>query len=166
MELKREWPVRVIQLLAVPGLLLSFYMWLYHEDLLVAACGASGWDDCGAVSGPGAPYASVGPIPVAALGFVGYAAIFLLAWLKDFVPLVEDYLPELMVGVTGLALLFSVYLTALEVFVIHALCRYCIVSAIFVIVMFLMAVVYLRSQTGATDESWAATEAEVRAPLG
>ena len=45
MEIRKDWPIRLIQLLAVPGLLLSFYLYLYHEDLLVAACGASGWDD-------------------------------------------------------------------------------------------------------------------------
>lgn len=160
MEVRRDWPVRVIQLVAVPGLILSFYMWLYHEDLLVAACGASGWDDCGAVSGPGAPYASVGPIPVAALGFAGYALIFLLAWLKDFVHLIDDYLPELMVGITGLALLFTLYLTALELFVIHAICRYCVVSAIFVMVMFVLAAVYLRSASHSADEVRTVAEAE------
>lgn len=166
MEFRRDWPVRVIQLLAVPGLLLSFYMYLYHEDLLVGACAASGWDDCGAVSGPGAPYASVGPIPVAALGFVGYATIFLLAWLKDFVQVVDDYLPELMLGVTGLALLFTLYLTALELFVIHAICRYCVVSAIFVAIMFVLAVVYFRSVNHHTDDVPVVAEAEARPSAG
>jgi uncharacterized membrane protein len=136
-------------------------MWLYHEDLLLAACGASGWDDCGAVSGPGAPYASIGPVPVAALGFLGYAAIFLVIWLKDFVSLVEDYLPELVVGLTGLALLFTLYLTALEVFVIHALCRFCIVSAIIVTVMFVLGLRYLRTTVGDTGKSRAQAELEM-----
>lgn len=162
MEVRSDWSVRVIQLVAVPGLLLSFYMWLYHEDLLVAACAPSGWDDCGAVSGPGAPYASVGPIPVAALGFAGYALIFLLAWLKDFVALVEDYLPELLVGITGIAFLFTLYLTALEVFVIHAICRYCVVSAIFVTIMFVLAAIHLRAVSRRTDDVPTVTEAEVR----
>lgn len=164
MEIRREWPVHVIQLLAVPGLLLSFYMWLYHEEMLVAACGASGWDNCGVVSGPGAPYASIGPIPVAVVGFVGYAVIFLLVWLKDFVPLVDDYLPELLVGFTGLAMLFTLYLTALELFVIHALCRYCVVSAVFVLLMFLSALVYLRGYAGAGDDSAVVVEREMGAP--
>jgi uncharacterized membrane protein len=152
------WQVSVIQLLAVPGLLLSFYLWLYHEDLLIAACGASGWDDCGAVSGPGAPYASVGPIPVAALGFAGYAAIFLVAWLRDWSDIVAAYLPELLVGLTGIAVLFTAYLTALELFVIHAVCRYCLVSAAIVLVMLILAISYLR---GAGDEEQAAGASEM-----
>lgn len=141
------WQISLIQLLAVPGLLLSAYLWLYHEDLLVAACGSTGWDDCGAVSGPGAPYASVGPIPVAAIGFVGYAVIFLLAWLRDWSATVDEYLPELMVGITGIAFLFTAYLTALEVVVIHAVCRYCLVSAGIITVMLGLAISYLRVPT-------------------
>jgi uncharacterized membrane protein len=139
------WQISLIQLLAVPGLLLSFYLWLYHEDLLIAACGTTGWDDCGAVSGPGAPYASVGPIPVAAIGFVGYAVIFLLAWLRDWSATLEEYLPELMAGITGIAFLFTAYLTVLEVVVIHAVCRYCLVSAAIILAMLGLAISYLRA---------------------
>jgi uncharacterized membrane protein len=145
-----DWQIRLIQLLAVPGLLLAFYLWLFHNGSLVAVCGASGWDDCGAVSGPNAPYSSLGPIPVAAIGFAGYAVIFLLVWLRDWFVLVDDYLPELMVGVTGLALLFTLYLTALEAFVIHSFCRYCLVSAGIVLIMFGLAVSYLRQASRQT----------------
>lgn len=145
------WQISLIQLLAVPGLLLSFFLWLYHEDMLVGACVPNGWDDCGQVSGPGAPYASVGPIPVAALGFAGYAVIFLLAWLRDWSATLEDYLPELMVGVTGIAFLFTAYLTALEVFVIHAVCRYCLVSAAIVTIQLGLAIANLRGRSSAYE---------------
>ena len=142
---RQGWQLRLIQLLAVPGLLVAFYLWLFHNDALIAACGAGGWDDCGAVSGPDALYSSVGPIPVAAIGFAGYALIFVLVWLKDWLPLLDDYMPEVMVGVTGVAFLFTLYLTALELFVIHAICRYCAVSAVLVTIMFVLALSYLRA---------------------
>lgn len=148
-----DWQVRIIQLLAVPGLLLAFYLWLFHNGSLIAVCGPSAWDDCGAVSGPDAPYSSVGPIPVAAIGFVGYAIVFGLIWLRHWVEAIEDYLPELLVGVTGIAFLFSLYLTVLELFVIHALCRYCIVSAVIVTVMLLLSLSYMRS-ISSTDEEY------------
>lgn len=140
------WQISLIQLLAIPGLLISFYLWLYHEDLLIAACGSvAWWDDCSRVSGPGAPYAQLGPIPVAALGFAGYAAIFLVTWLRDWSGWIADYLAELIVGLTGLAFLFTAYLTALEVIVIHALCRYCIYSALIITIMFALALSYMRA---------------------
>lgn len=140
----RIWPVRLIQLLAVPGLLVAFYLLLYHNGALTATCAVSRWEDCGLVSGPDAPYASIGPIPVALIGLIGYGLIFLAIWLSDFILLIEDYLPELLVGLTGLALLFTIGLTALEVFIIHAVCRYCLVSAGIIVLMFILAVHNLR----------------------
>lgn len=141
----QNWQLRLVQLLAVPGLMLSFYLWLYHSGNLINVCTDSGWDDCGAVSGPGAAYSSIGPIPVALIGLLGYAVIFLLIWLSDWLPLLDVYLPEVMVGLTGVAFLFSLTLTALEVFVIHALCRYCVVSAVITTIMLILSIGYLRS---------------------
>ena len=140
-----DWQVRLIQLLTVIGLFVAYYLLLFHNGDLVATCSGSGWDDCGKVSGPDAPYSSIGPVPVALIGLIGYALIFLLAWLPDWWPRLDDYLPELLVGTTGLAFLFSLGLTALELFVIHAVCRYCVVSAVLVTILFALAISYLIS---------------------
>jgi vitamin-K-epoxide reductase (warfarin-sensitive) len=143
-----DWQLRLIQLLAVPGLIVAYYLLLFHEGQLVIVC-SGGWDDCGAVSGPDAPYSSVGPIPVALIGMAGYGLIFMLVWLRDWLPLLDDTLPEIMVSITGLALLFSLWLTGLELFVIHAFCRYCVVSAVIILIMFVLAVSYLRTSVTA-----------------
>jgi uncharacterized membrane protein len=144
-----DWQLRLIQLLAIPGLIVAYYLLLFHEGQLVIVC-TGGWDDCGAVSGPDAPYSSIGPVPVALIGMTGYALIFMLVWLREWLPLLDDYLPEIMVSVTGLALLFSLWLTGLELFVIHAFCRYCVVSAVIILIMFILAVSYLRKVTRET----------------
>jgi len=146
-----EWQVRLIQFLAVPGLILAFYLLLFHNGNLINACSPSGWDDCGKVSGPNAPYSAIGPIPVALIGLIGYILIFLSTWLKDWVPLIEDYLPELLVGLTGIAFLFSMGLTALELFVIHEICRFCVISAVIVTIMFILAIGYMRGFNQANE---------------
>ena len=138
------WPIRLIQFLAVPGLLIAFYLLLYHNGDLIGVCKASSWDDCGKVSGPDGAYSSIGPFPVALIGLIGYVVIFLVAWLKDWWPLLDDYMPEIMVGLTSLAFLFSVGLTLLELFVIHAICRYCVISALIITLMFILSIGYLR----------------------
>ena len=140
-----DWQLRLVQLLSVPGMVLSFYLLLYHSGNLINVCGASGWDDCGKVSGPDAPYSSIGPIPVALIGLAGYAVIFLLIWFKDWLPWLDDYLPELIIGLTGVALIFSLGLTAVELFVIQSICRSCVVSAVIITIMFALSVSYLRS---------------------
>ena len=140
-----EWQLRLIQLFSVPGMFIAFSLLLYHGGNLINVCSASGWDDCGKVSGPEATYSSIGPIPVALIGLAGYAVIFLLIWLKDWLRFLDDYMPELMVGLTGIAFLFSLGLTALELFVIEAICRYCVISAVIVAIMLALAISYLRS---------------------
>ena len=139
-------PVRLIQLLSVAGLLVAFYLWLFHEGVLIAACSGGGWDDCGAVSGPNAPFATIGPISVALLGLLGYAGIFLLTWLSDWLSPVQDNLTELLLGLTGLGFLFSLALTGLEAFVIHAFCRFCLISAAIMTTMFGLAIVHWHQQ--------------------
>lgn len=140
-----DWQVRLIQLLAVPGLIIAFYLLLFHNGNLVEACRPSGWDDCGKVSGPDAPYSSIGPIPVALIGLVGYALIFLVSWLKDWWPLLDDYSAEIMVALTGFAFLFSLGLTGLELFVIEAICRFCVLSALIITIMLALSISYLRA---------------------
>jgi uncharacterized membrane protein len=140
-----DWQLRLIALLSVPGMILSYFLLLYHNGTLIDVCSPSAWDDCGLVSGPDAPYSSIGPVPVALIGLLGYAVLFLLIWLKDWLPVLEQYIPELIIGLTGLALLFSLSLTALEIFVIRAICRYCVVSAVIVAIMFVLAIGYMRS---------------------
>lgn len=156
-----NWQARIIQLLAVPGMLLSFYLLLYHNGVILEVCRASGWEDCGLVSGPNAPYSAIGPVPVALIGFVGYAAIFMVTWLAPWSNLFERYQPELLLGLTGIAFAISLGLTGLEVFVLHAFCRYCLVSAGIVSVMLVLAISFLRvaNRAGSEDEGEAAEHA-------
>jgi uncharacterized membrane protein len=144
MRLPEAWQLRLIQLLSVGGIMLAHYLLLFHEGKLFLTCEPGIWD-CSDVSGPGAPYSSVGPIPVALIGLAGYVAIFAAVWLRAWLPKLNDYMPELMLGLTGLAFLFSLGLTALEAFVIHAFCYYCVVSAVIVTVMFGLSISYLRA---------------------
>ncbi len=143
MTLPKDWPIRIIQVLAIPGMLVAYYLYLYHSGSLFSTCTVNDFFDCGQVSGPGSPYASIGPVPVALIGLVGYATIFLAVWIKDWVEIVADNLPELMMGIVSLAFLFTLGLTALEMFVIHAFCQYCLYSAAIILVMFLLATVHL-----------------------
>jgi uncharacterized membrane protein len=143
MTVPRDWPVRIIQALAVPGMLVAYYLYLYHSGSLFTTCTVNDLFDCGQVSGPNSPYSSIGPIPVALIGLVGYATIFLIIWVREWISFIDEYLPELIVGVVGLAFLFTLGLTSLEMFVIHAFCQYCLYSAAIILTMFVLAIIYL-----------------------
>ncbi len=145
MTLPENWQIRLIQLLAVPGIVVAYYLYLYHNGTLFTTCSVNALFDCGQVSGPESPYSSIGPIPIALLGLIGYIIIFLLAWLQDWVAIIDDYMPELMTAVVGLAFLFTLGLTLLELFVIHAFCQFCLISAGIILLMTILAASYLIS---------------------
>jgi uncharacterized membrane protein len=71
-------------------------------------------------------YATVGPIPLAALGALAYFVVFSLAILAIFGSRVAG---NLLLYVVGLMLAASVYLFILQAFVLHAFCQFCLLSA-------------------------------------
>ena len=50
MNVPRAWQALLIQLLAVPGMLVAYYLLLYHNGVLFTTCGVNEWFDCGQVS--------------------------------------------------------------------------------------------------------------------
>ena len=140
-----DWQIRLIQLLSVPGIVVAYYLLLFHKGAVVSACHVSALFDCGQVSGPNAPYSTIGPAPVALIGLIGYAVIFLTAWLQEWIPVLDENMPEIMLGLTGLAFLFTLFLNGLELFKIGAFCQYCVISAVIVTLMFGLSVWYMRS---------------------
>ena len=81
-------------------------------------------------------YASLLAIPVGLWGVIGYIVIIVTA----LVPL-RDRLRELcLFGLATAGFAFSVYLTYLELFVIHDICPYCVASASVMTVIFILMV--------------------------
>jgi uncharacterized membrane protein len=136
-----------VALFALLGLLLSVYLTLHQLGLLGnLACGPGG----GCEKVQASRWAWVGPIPVAAIGVGGYVAILAAAlaglqerWLASPAP------ARWLLGLSGGGVLFTVYLMALEAFVIHAWCRWCLVSAAIIGLIFVIAVLDWRAARGA-----------------
>jgi uncharacterized membrane protein len=107
-------------ILAAVGLMISAYLTWTHFLGVPPVC-ISGSGGCETVQS--SRYATIFWIPVAALGVVAYAGLLLSAALRSEAGV---YL-GLLVSLVGT--LFSAYLTYLEIFVIHALCQWCLASA-------------------------------------
>ena len=70
-------------------------------------------------------------IPVAFYGVVGYGVMFAVSVAGTQPGLVARRWPTQVLAVlAGGAFAFALYLTYLELFVIHAICRWCVVSAV------------------------------------
>ncbi len=103
--------------LAAIGLADSAYLWYTKLTHTAIMCGVG---ECDAVNA--SPYASIAGIPVAALGVAGYAALLILAvWALAAPESAPYWVTDLRLFAAILGFLFAAYLTALELFVIHAI---------------------------------------------
>ena len=146
------WMDAAILVLIVIGLAVAGYLTYVETQAVAALCGPVG--DCNAVQS--SPYAKLlGVLPVGLLGMMGYAAI-LVAWLwgRFRSDCLADYAPLAVQGMTVLGVLFSLYLTYLEPFVIKAVCMWCLSSAIIMTLLMLLATPpAIASFTPATEEA-------------
>lgn len=121
-----EWPVWAIPALAVAGAAIAAYMGFVEVTGAEAVCGPVG--DCNRVQL--SPYASLAGIPVGVLGVLGYVALGGL-WLAGRGPMAGSPRTRLLLwGAAAVGVVFSIYLTFLEPFVIGATCIWCINSAL------------------------------------
>ncbi len=117
----------LIPVLALAGLGVAAYLAYIETSLTPAVCGPVG--DCNAVQQ--SEYARLFGIPIAFYGLAGYVAILAL-WLTQRlarIPLVR-LAPTGIFAIAVVGILFSIYLTFLEPFVIGATCIWCLTSAL------------------------------------
>ncbi len=124
----------IVAVLSLVGFFVALYLWAHNAGLTgPIVCGIG---DCGTVQS--SEYASLGPVPVSAVGVFGYLVLIGLS-VRGIQPRFRDSSTIgglLLAGSFG-GVLFSAYLTYLEAFVIEAWCQYCVISAILITLIFL-----------------------------
>jgi uncharacterized membrane protein len=121
------WTEYAIPVLAIVGLGVAGYLTFVETQNVAAVCGPVG--DCNTVQS--SPYARLfGVLPVGVLGLAGYVAI-LAAWAVGRYSRgsLAGYAPLLLFAMALFGVLFSIYLTYLELAVILAVCAWCLTSA-------------------------------------
>jgi uncharacterized membrane protein len=84
-------------------------------------------------------------VEVALIGVLGYAGLLVLSLAALQPGLAGRRWPgTLLAGLAGIGVLFTGYLTYLELFVIHAICRWCIASGFVILAVFIVALLDLR----------------------
>ncbi len=134
---------QAIALLALIGFFIALYLWLYK-------IGAIGTLQCGTGACEyvqTSRWATWLGLPVAVYGVVGYAALFLVALVGVQPAFARRRGPTLLLATLasgGLA--FTLYLTYLELFVLHALCRWCVGSAAIITSIWVVSMLGLKSR--------------------
>ncbi len=115
------------------GLLVALYLtWLKLADA-TALCAGVG--DCETVQN--SAYSEIAGIPVALLGAGMYAGVLLLLGLRRRGgPHQAELALSAQLALVTAGVLFSGYLTYVELFVIYAICPWCVVSALLVTALF------------------------------
>lgn len=132
---------QAIVLLALVGLLVATYLWLYKIGVLgELKCGTG---SCEYVQT--SAYAVLWGVPVAFYGVAGYATLFGLGLVGLHPRFTADpRLARLFAGLATVGFLFTLYLTGVELFVLHAICRWCVASAAIMTAIWLLALSGLR----------------------
>ena len=131
------WLANAMPILALVGVSVAGYLAYIETHTIPAVCGPVG--DCNTVQS--SPYAWVlGVMPVGLLGALGYFAI-LAAWFwgrfRD--DRLARFTPVVIFGMTLFGVLFAIYLTYLEPFVIRAVCLWCLASSVIITLLFLLS---------------------------
>lgn len=122
-----------VAVLALIGVLIATYMSAYKFGLLGSiVCGTGG---CETVQN--SPWSVFMGIPVPVIGLAGYG-LLLVTSILGLQPRFEDdrRVSIVLIASATIGLAFSMYLSWLEAAVIHAWCRWCIVSAILATLIF------------------------------
>jgi uncharacterized membrane protein len=86
-------------------------------------------------------------IPVAVWGLGFYVLLFAVALLGTMDRFADaPWVSHALLVLTGWGVIFSGWLTYLELFVIHAICMFCVMSAILITITFLVSVVEWRAR--------------------
>jgi uncharacterized membrane protein len=123
-------------LLSLAGLFISAYLYLYKIGRIgTLACGAG---ECDTVQQ--SPWSQFAGFEVALIGMAGYAVLLALSLAALQPSLSAQRWPaNLLIVLAGFGVVFTLYLTYLELFVIHAICRWCVASAVIIGAIFLVA---------------------------
>jgi len=134
---------QTIALLALVGFCIALYLWLYKIGIIGRLQCGSG--SCEFVQT--SRYGTLLGVPVAFYGVIGYAVIFVVAIIGLQPAQLARRWPTLtLAALAAGGFLFTLYLTAIELFVLHAICRWCEGSAAVMTLITVVAVMAARKR--------------------
>lgn len=128
-------------LMSLLGLFVSVYLYLYKIGRIGSlACGTGGCETVQA-----SPWSRFAGVEVALIGVVGYALLLAVA-LAALQPALADRSgpAAALAALAGGGVLFTAYLTYLELFVIRSICRWCVGSAAIIVGVLVLALLELK----------------------
>ncbi|MGQ0537885.1 MAG: vitamin K epoxide reductase family protein [Gemmatimonadaceae bacterium] len=137
---------QLVAVLALLGLLVASYLSLYKAGAIAQLTCTVGSCETVQLS----RWATLLGLPVALWGVLFYVALLVLAMLGVQGRWADSRgMSVALALLTGWGVLFSAWLTYLELFVIRAICQWCVVSALLVTAAFVVSVLDVRGRARA-----------------
>ena len=136
--MRSTWLASVI--LALIGLADSLYLTYVKVTNQLALCGDLG--DCESVNN--SVYSEIGGIPIALLGAGAYLAILLALYVQRTSAEWHETAVLAVFGLSLVGVIYSAYLTYVEIAILRAICPYCVVSAIVLVALLGISIADLR----------------------
>jgi len=132
---------KVALIAAFLGLLDALYLLVIKLTEEPAFC-IQGIGDCWTVNT--SKYSEIYGIPISLFGAVAFLAIVLILNLENRIKFLAKYGTLVFFGIALTGTIYSAYLTYLEVWVIHAICPFCIISALLMLILLIISIFRLR----------------------
>jgi uncharacterized membrane protein len=129
--------------LACLGVLDAVYLLIFKLTNNNAMCiGSGGCHDVNFSS-----YSEISGIPVSVFGILAFLVIAAVLLLEPRFKIAEENGPLAIFGISLGGVAFTAYLTWLEIYIIHAICPFCVASAVIIALIFILAIIRLIYQT-------------------
>lgn len=131
----KRWGVVCILVLAFAGLADSAYLAQHEASGEPLICNIQNFSGCNVVAN--SQYSYIFGIPIADFGVLFYSIMFVLAALE--LVIFDRLLRRVLQVFAVIGLIVSIFSTLTQVFVINALCIYCLASALITLLIFILA---------------------------
>ncbi len=127
---------RTILAFSIIGLLISIYSFLHNQGFAPGEfCTLSDTVNCDIVNK--GPFSQIFGVPVSLIGVIGYLFLAIASCMKIREPQDRGITTFLLLASFS-GLLFSLYLSSLEAFILHAWCVLCLSSQLLILAIFIL----------------------------
>src|SRR5216110_2858991 len=138
----------IVAALALAGIFISLYLTLYKLGIIGELSCSIG--SCETVNT--SKYSRLLGLPVAAWGLLFYLDVFVIALIGTFARFEDEpVFSGILVAESAIGVLFSAWLTYLELAVIHAICIWCVTSAVIVTAILVVSTADLKETRGSGE---------------
>jgi uncharacterized membrane protein len=120
-----EW---IYAALGALGAVIAAFLTSFHYSAGAAQRFCTQAAGCGSVNQ--SAYSQIHGVPIAIFGLASYIVVVALALLAQGGWRYREWVPVATFGIALCGVLFSLYLSYLEVYVLHAICPWCVASAV------------------------------------